>query len=275
MPWYQAGVSFLKYNTSLCLISSEFQVAIWVGLNLATIAGYQFIVRTRNGSNCWHWQPDGHHLSPRPPIGWWGWFWSLIGWGGDTAPGHWAGYLTLGGEWRGWTLEYCQGGFEEDGSLGTNICSIITPGAGPVIITMMVTPPHHHNGQHVQNRGFMTKPWLNFNQIEIYYPRQSAPSQNWCEIQFGTDIVHRLFNWGGGLEPIKHPNCVLLVTRHFYKCFHSSPLVGQMYFTGSLVGQIPTYFTNDTWQYTEPNDLTEVLTFASLDFDLVSPIIVT
>lgn len=151
-------------------------MTIWVGLNLATIAGYQFIVRTRNGSNWWHWQPDGHLLLPS---------------------GHWAGYLTLGGEWGGWTLEYCQGGFEEDGSLGTNICSIITPGAVPVIITMMVTPPHHHSGQHVQNRGFMTKPWLNFNQIEIYYPRQSAPSQNWCEIQFGTDIVHRLFNWGG------------------------------------------------------------------------------
>ena len=79
---------------------------------------------------------------PVPPIGWWGWFWSLIGWWGDTAPGHWAGYLTLGGEWRGWTLEYCQGGFEEDGSLGTNICSIITPGAGSVIITMMVTAGH-------------------------------------------------------------------------------------------------------------------------------------
>lgn len=176
MPWYQAGVHFLKYTGIVCIISSELKVTIWVGLNLATIAGYQFIVRTRNGSNCWHWQPDGHLLLPS---------------------GHWAGYLTLGGEWGGWTLEYCQGGFEEDGSLGTNICSIITPGAVPVIITMMVTPPHHHSGQHVQNRGFMTKPWLNFNQIEIYYPRQSAPSQNWCEIQFGTDIVHRLFNWGG------------------------------------------------------------------------------
>ena len=46
------------------------------------------------------------------PIGWWGWASSLIGWGGDTGPsGHTAGCLTLGGEWRGWTLEYCQGGF--------------------------------------------------------------------------------------------------------------------------------------------------------------------
>ena len=124
MPWYQAGVHFLKYTGIVCIISSELKVTIWVGLNLATIAGYQFIVRTRNGSNWWHWQPDGHLLLPS---------------------GHWAGYLTLGGEWGGWTLEYCQGGFEEDGSLGTNICSIITPGAVPVIITMMVTPPHHHS----------------------------------------------------------------------------------------------------------------------------------
>ena len=134
------------------------------------------------------------------PIGWWGWASSLIGWGGDTGPsGHTAGCLTLGGEWRGWTLEYCQGGFGEWLAWDQYIASSHL-GLAPVIILMLVTPPHHHNGQHVQNQGFMTKPWLNFNQIEIYYQGQSAPSQNWCEIQFGTDIVHWLFNWRGRVE---------------------------------------------------------------------------
>ena len=80
------------------------------------------------------------------------------------------------------------------------IYSIITPGAGSCYYPDAGHSPHHHNGQHVQNQGFMTKPWLNFNQIEIYDQGQSAPSQNWCEIQFGTDIVHWLFNWRGRVE---------------------------------------------------------------------------
>ena len=45
--------TFLEiYRDSLYnFLDSELKVTIWVGLNLATIAGYQFIVRTRNGSN--------------------------------------------------------------------------------------------------------------------------------------------------------------------------------------------------------------------------------
>ena len=166
-----------------------------IGLNLATIAaGYQFIARTRNGSNCCHCQPDDHHLLP---------YWLILAsdclrrwhcpqWSLSRKSDTWRrmkGLVTGILSRRIWRMA----------RLGP-IYSIITPGAGSCYYPDAGHSPHHHNGQHVQNQGFMTKPWLNFNQIEIYYQGQSAPSQNWCEIQFGTDIVHWLFNWRGRVE---------------------------------------------------------------------------
>ena len=175
-------------------------MAIWVGLNLATKAGFLFIVRTRNGSNCWqwHWQPDDHHLLlPH-------WLVRLSQLSDWLRRWHWSqwSHSRMSDTWRrmkGLDTGILSRRIWRMARLGP-IYSIITPGAGSCYYPDDGHSPHHHNGQHVQNRGFMTKPWLNFNQIEIYYQGQSAPSQNWCEIQFGTDIVHWLFNWRGRVE---------------------------------------------------------------------------